>query len=263
MILQSFREQLHARPLLGLNSMYASAGIVERLGPQWDWCWIDGQHGEWSTHDIVTAVRACDLAGIFSLVRVPGHEPGTIGRVLDTGCHGVMVPMVEDAREAERIVAAARFAPHGKRSYGGRRPIDLYGRSYSHADRPQPIVVCQIETAGGLERVDEIAAVAGVDALFFGPDDVALDRGMPMDQPRAPDCFDAEMQAVAAAARRHGKIAGGSFAVVEVLRKAVGMGFRLVAGGADAALLVAASTAAVAAARAVIEEAAGGQATAS
>jgi 4-hydroxy-2-oxoheptanedioate aldolase len=253
MILRSFLERLHERPLIGVNSMYASAGILERIGPHWDWCWIDGQHGEWSAHDIVTAVRACDLSGIFSLVRVPGHDQGTIGRVLDTGCHAVMVPMVENAREAEQIVQAARFAPHGRRSYGGRRPIDLYDRSYAHADRPQPLVVCQIETAGGLERVDEIAAVAGVDALFFGPDDVALGRGMKMDQPRATDCFDAEMQAVANAALRHGKIAGGSFPVVEVLRKAVAMGFRLVAGGADAALLATASSAAAAAARAALD----------
>jgi 4-hydroxy-2-oxoheptanedioate aldolase len=252
----SFRDRLLERPLLGVNSMYASAGILERIGPHWDWCWIDGQHGEWSGHDVVSAVRACDLVGIFSIVRVPGHDAGTIGRMLDTACHGVMVPMVESATDAERIVAASRFAPLGRRSYGGRRPIDRYGRDYAHEDRPQPLVVCQIETPGGLERADEIAAVAGVDALFFGPDDVALARGMRMDQPRAPDVFAAEMQAVAAAARRHGKIAGGSFPVPEVLHRAVELGFRLVAGGGEAALLAAASQAAAAAARAAASGAA-------
>jgi len=110
---------------------------------------------------VIQAVRACDLVGLFSLVRVPGQEVGIIGKVLDTACHAVMVPMVDTVEQAEAVVRAARFPPRGKRSYGGRRPIDLYGRTYSHADRPQPMVVCQIESVEALNTTPCIPRCTG------------------------------------------------------------------------------------------------------
>lgn len=237
MINKSFTSQLEARALLGFCSAYASAGIIERIGRDWDWCWIDVQHGEWGPHDTLQAVRACDLLGIFALVRVQGHDPGTIGKVLDTGCHAVMVPMVENQEQARAVVAAAKFAPKGKRSYGGRRPIDLYGRGYAHQDEAQPMVVCQIESPQAVERAEAIAATDGVDALFFGADDLALASGMPMDQPRPQGCFDDELAKVAEAAKRHGKIAGGLFTSPEAVRQARKMGYNLLACTGDVPLL--------------------------
>jgi len=244
MAMRSFKDALNKTPQLGFSSMYASPGIIERIGQDWDWCMIDGQHGEWGTHDIAMAVRACDLAGIFSLVRVPGQEQGIIGKMLDTACHAVMVPMVENREQARAVVEVARFAPLGHRSYGGRRPIDLYGRSYSHADRPQPLVVCQIESIAALEQAEAIAATDGVDALFFGPDDVALARGMPMDQQRPEGCFNSELAVVAQAARRHGKIAGGVFPSAAACKQAFALGYRLIVCTGDVSLLSANSQAA-------------------
>ena len=254
MILRSFKNALEKKPLPGFCSMYPAPGIIERIGQDWDWCWIDTQHGEWGMHDAVQAVRACNLAGIFALVRVPGQDPATIGRILDTACHAVMVPMVENREQAEAVVRAARFAPQGHRSYGGRRPIDLYGRAYAHSDQPQPLVVCQIESPEALEQADAIAATDGVDALFFGPDDMALARGMPMDQPRPAGCFDAEMAAVAAAAQRHGKIAGGVFGTSAALTQALALGYRLVACTGDVPLLASNSQAAARSCRAAMAD---------
>ncbi len=237
MILRAFKDALEKGPLLGFCSMYPAPGIIERIGQDWDWCWIDVQHGEWGLDDAIEAVRACDATGIYSMVRVPGQEAGIIGKILDTACHAIMVPMVDTPEQAEAVVRAARFGPRGKRSYGGRRPIDLYGRAYSHGNCPQPVVVCQIESPEAVERVDAIAAVDGVDALFFGPDDMALARGLPMDQPRAANCFEAEMKTIAAAARRHGKIAAGVFHTAPALQEAIGMGYRLVVACGDVPLL--------------------------
>ncbi len=234
---RSFQNALREGPQLGFCSMYPAPGIIERIGQDWDWCWIDCQHGEWGLDDAIDAARACNLVGIFSLVRVPGPEAGIIGKILDTACDAVMVPMIDSAEQAEQVVQAARFAPRGKRSYGGRRPIDLYGRAYSQAESPQPLVVCQIESPVAVERVDEIAAVNGVDALFFGPDDMALARGMPMDQPRPEGCFDTEMRAVAEAARRHGKIAAGVFMAPDDAKQAVEWGYRLIVCVVDVPLL--------------------------
>ena len=234
---RSFKQALAARPQLGMCSMYPAAGMIERIGQDWDWCWIDAQHGEWGLDDVIQAVRACDLIGIFSMVRVPSLEQGTIGRVLDTACHAVMVPMVDTVDQTEAVVRAAKFPPRGKRSYGGRRPIDLYGRAYSHLDNPQPLVVCQIESTEALDNVEAIAAVDGVDALFFGPDDMAQCKGMPMDSPRPSGCFDPEMKRVADAARGAGKIAAGIFSTPETLRGATEMGFSMIVCCGDVPLL--------------------------
>ena len=237
MIYKSFKNALENKPLLGFLSMYPAPGIIERIGQDWDWCWIDTQHGQWGTHDALQAVRACNLVGIFSLVRVPGKDATNIGKILDTACHGVMVPMVENREQAEAVVDATRFAPQGHRSYGGRRPIDLYGRGYSHDDQPQPLVVCQIESPEAIKHVDAIAATKGIDALFFGPDDMALASGMRMDQPMPKDFFKAELTAVAEAARRHNKIAGGVFRSVEMLRLAIELDYHMVVCCADVPLL--------------------------
>ncbi len=239
---KSFKQALETKPQLGLCSAHPSPGIIERIGQNWDWCWIDAQHGQWGLDDVIHGVRACDLVGIFSMVRVPGQDAGTIGKVLDTACHAVMVPMVDTVEQAESVVRAAKFPPRGKRSYGGRRPIDMYGRSYSHSDSPQPLVVCQIESPEALGNVEAIAAIDGVDALFFGPDDMAQSREMPMDSPRPSGCFDSEMKRVADAATNSGKIAAGISTTPDALRCAVEMGYRMIVCTADVLLLVSGST---------------------
>ncbi len=253
MKLRSFKDALENRPQLGFCSMYPAPGIIERIGHDWDWCWIDTQHGEWAADEAIQAVRACNLAGIFSQVRVQGHDPGLIGKILDTGCSAIMIPMVESAEQAEAVVQAARFAPLGKRSYGGRRPIDLYGRSYSHSENPQPLVVCQIESPEAVECADEIAGTEGVDAIFFGADDMSVAEGMPMDKPRPPGCFKTEKKAVTDAARRHGKIAGGVFGSPEAAGRAVESGFRQIVCTGDVPLLSVNSQAAAKACRAELK----------
>jgi 2-keto-3-deoxy-L-rhamnonate aldolase RhmA len=237
-MIDKFRELLAGGPQLGLDIMYPAPGIIERIGPDWDWVWIDGQHGELDEGDVLEAVRACNLIGRPAVVRVPGHDMGVIGKALDTAAEGIMVPLINDADQAQAAVEAAKFPPLGSRSYGGRRPIDLLGRGYSDPDQPQPMLVCQIETPTGLENAEAIAAVEGVDVLFFGPDDMAMRAGLSMDAPRPEGYFDEAMQRVADAARSQGKLAGGAFVTPKLLRQAADMGYRLIAAMADVLLLV-------------------------
>ena len=222
---------------LGLGIMYPASGIIERIGPDWDWLWIDGQHGELGYNDIMAAVRAGNLIQRPTVVRVAGHDSGAIGLALDTAADGVMVPMVDDADQARQIVNAAKFPPLGNRSYGARRPIDLHGRAYSNADHEQPLLVCQIETLTGLENVESIAAVDGVDVLFFGPDDISMRQGLAMHEPRPEGHFDDALKKVADAAQACGKIAGGVFPNPKAMQQAAAMGFRLAVGGADVMFL--------------------------
>jgi len=236
-----FRDRLREKPQLGLGIMYPAAGIIERIGPDWDWIWIDGQHGEMGYSDTLAAVRACNLIRRPAIVRVPGHDAGAIGKALDTAADGVMVPMVDDAGQARQAVRAAKFPPLGARSYGGRRPIDLAGRGYAHQDRVQPLLICQIETPAGLENAEAIAGVEGVDVIFFGADDLRLRSGLPMDATPPAGCFDDALRTVASAARAHGKIAGGVFPSAPALGSAVQLGYRLIVGCADVTLLAGAS----------------------
>src|SRR3954468_19114352 len=97
----SLRKMLdERRPLLGLSVMYPSAGALERIGSDWDWIWIDGQHGEMGHEQTLALVRACDLIQRPAVVRVPGHEAGPIGKALDTGAAAVIVPVVDTPEQA-------------------------------------------------------------------------------------------------------------------------------------------------------------------
>lgn len=248
-----FAEAARRRPLLGFVTTFASPGLVERMAQDWEWCWIDTQHGQWHTHDAVDAVRACERAGVYTMVRVPGHEAGTIGKVLDTACDAVMAPMVNSRADAEALVRAAKFAPLGRRSYGGRRPYDTLGGAYANPDQPQPLLACQIETPEALEVVEDIAAVDGVDALVFGPDDMALARGMRMGEPRAPDAFAKESARIVSAAHAHGALAVCILGSAEATATAIATGYDLIACTADARLIGRGSGEDAAAARAARE----------
>jgi 4-hydroxy-2-oxoheptanedioate aldolase len=222
---------------LGFSISYPSPGVIERVGPDWDWVWLDGQHGELSYDSILACVRAAELVKVPAVIRVPDHDYGSIGRALDMGAAGVMVPMVEDEEEAENIVKAAKFSPLGQRSFGGRRPIDLLGRKYAHIANDDTLLIAQIETKKGLANAAAIAAVPGIDALFLGPEDMALQNGLPMDQERSID-FDAKvMDEMAVAAKNAGKIAGTVATTPEILELTVGMGYQLLVASGDIYLL--------------------------
>lgn len=240
-------------PQIGLNIMYPSPGVVERIGPDWDWIWLDGQHGEIGQSEMLQLVRACDLAGRPALVRVPGHEAGPIGRALDMGAAGVIVPCVDTPEQAQTLVDAAKFPPLGKRSYGGRRPIDFHGRTYSHTANDDTMLVIQIETPEAIDNVDAIAALRGVDALFLGPDDILLRRGVAMDVPRTKEMLEADMTAMLDACRRHDKFAVTVGVGPAMFTLCLQKGFHLIVAGGDVPFLANGSKQAVAEARALVK----------
>lgn len=237
-MMKSFRIALESGvPQLGLSLMYPSPGVVERIGADWDWIWVDGQHGELGYPDMLAMVRACDLIQRPAMARVPSHEFGAIGLALDMGAAGVIVPLVDTPEQARAVAQAAKFPPLGGRSYGGRRPIDRHGRLYAdHANRDTLLIV-QIESPGAIASAGEIAAVAGVDALFFGPDDVALRRGSRMDRARSPKALGKDMETVAIACRKHGKFGVSIGVGEEMLKLSRSCGFNMIVGGGDASFL--------------------------
>lgn len=251
----NFRESLQPGiPRIGLGIMYPAPGVVERIGPDWDWIWLDGQHGQMGYAEMLQLVRACDLIRRPAFVRLPGHEAGPIGQALDMGATGVIIPCVETAAQARELVHAAKFPPLGERSYGGRRPIDFCGRAYSATANEVTFLVVQIETPRGIEHIEEIASVSGVDALFLGLDDLMLRRGVPMDVPRSEDMIRSDMVIVADCCRRHGKISFSVGVGPDMLRLCLKMGFLMIVAGGDVPFLANSSRQAAAAARTTIQD---------
>lgn len=250
------RDKLRSGPKIGLSVMYPAPGMIERIGPDWDWIWIDAQHGQLGYQDVLALVRAAETAGSSAVVRVPWNEFAWIGRALDTHCDAVVVPCVENVAEAKQAVAAAKFPPLGRRSYGSRRIIDRIGRAYSDTANDDVMLIVQIESPEALANADAIAAVPGVDGLFLGPDDVTLRRGHSMTAPRNPAMLEADMTAMANACHKHNKIAVTVAIGPEMLRLVRRLGYQMIACAGDVGLLANTSKTVTAEARAVLSEAA-------
>ena len=220
--------------VLGVSITFSAPGMIEHFGAGWDWVWIDGQHGQLDYRTILECVRIADAMGIAPVVRVPGHEYGTIGPMIDMRPSGIMVPMVDTAEQARRVVEAARFPPLGKRSYGGRRIRDLEGAEYFRTANTEMLILAQIETPEAVANAEAIAATPGVDALFFGADDLKVRLGIPVGT-AVPDSdqLTQAMEKTSRAAKNVGKFAGCVALNVSTLSLAISQGYRIIAGGGD------------------------------
>ncbi|MGB3858627.1 MAG: aldolase/citrate lyase family protein [Ornithinimicrobium sp.] len=172
--------------------------VVSGCGP--DWIGVDLQHGNLELAALPGLLRVAESAGLPLLARTPSHDAVTIGRALDGGVSGVIVPMVESAEQALAVVAAARTPPLGSRSTGGCRST----LGVSHAPAEQ-VLLPMVETSAGLEHAAEILDVPGVDGVFFGPYDFSISAGYP--GANSPQTIDA-LREVISLARTAGKIIG-------------------------------------------------------
>ena len=238
-----FLDKESPKPLLGLCVMYPAPGIVERIGPDWDWLWIDAQHGDLDWRDAVDLVRASQLIQRPGLVRVPSQDSTWIGKVLDSGAAGVIVPLVESVAEAQAVVRAAKFPPLGNRSYGGRRIIDLQGRGYYKTADQDTALILQVESSAACSIAEELLALEGVDGLFLGPDDLLIRDGFDVDSPKNMETIGRQMKVVADACRKVEKwsvCVGVSDSARAMARD---FGFGLVVGGGDVPFLASGSKA--------------------
>jgi 2-dehydro-3-deoxyglucarate aldolase/4-hydroxy-2-oxoheptanedioate aldolase len=181
----------------------------------------------------------CRAIGVTPLVRVPATEYHFVARALDVGALGVMVPLVDTAEQAARIVSFTRYPPKGRRGAAfGFAHDDYQGGDVvqkMRAIHERNLVICMIETRAGLENVEAIAAVDGVDVIWLGHFDLTNFLGIP-GQFSHPQYHDA-VQRIAAAARKHGKAAGYMAADAALGREYLGHGYRMIASGTDQGLL--------------------------
>jgi len=225
------------QPAFGLCVMWPSAGVIEAIGAAWDFVWIDGQHGQHDYRSLAECVRACEMAGTSALIRVPGHAYEAIGPALDLAPAGIIVPMVNSSEQAKAVAQCARFAPLGQRSFGGRRIIDLHGRDYVHDANRCQLLIAQIETPQAVDHAEAIAAVDGIDLLFYGPDDMRVARALPMDTPMSEGPLAAAGKRIVAAAAGAGKAAMVPAGNAEALRWALDVGFAACVCASDVGLI--------------------------
>lgn len=174
------RTALAERSLVGTFIGIGNPTVVEILGRSgFEFLCIDSEHAPFSPTEIQELLRASDSVGVPAIVRVSGLGP-EIGRALDSGAAGVLVPRVETAEQARAVVDAVRYPPTGSRGAGPGRAAaygaDIMGYLARADDEVAAII--QVETATGVENVEEIAAVPGLDMIFVGPGDLSVSLGV-------------------------------------------------------------------------------------
>jgi 4-hydroxy-2-oxoheptanedioate aldolase len=248
-------------PMFGLAVAYSSPGALERIGPDWDWIWIDAQHGDLDFRETAHLLRVADLIQRPALVRIPGQDPGWIGKVLDAGAAGVIVPMVESVQEAQAVVNAAKFPPQGNRSYGGRRAIDRFGRGYYKTANRDTLLILQLESNDAVALADSLAGMEGVDGLFLGPDDLMIRCGRDVDTPKSQETIGSQSSVVTESCRKYGKLVVGLGVSDAAMSMALAHRYDLVVGGGDVGFLAGGSSGAAQKIRSYFNHATGPEST--
>jgi 4-hydroxy-2-oxoheptanedioate aldolase len=210
-----------------LAELFASCG--------YDFIVIDMQHGIIEFSDALPMIQAAHARGVGPIVRVLKNDPTLIGKALDCGAAGVIVPLVNNAAEAQAAVSACKYPPHGTRSWGPVRASVVAG-----ADRAalnDVACICMVETEEGLANVSEIAAVQGLSGIYVGPSDLALALGLGPGAEQADPRHAGAIDKIKAACDASKVFIGMHNLRGEVARKYAQAGFRMVTVVVDAGMI--------------------------
>lgn len=243
-----------------LNGWLASANSVsaEIMAAQpYDSLTIDMQHGLIGYSDVVPMLQAMHASNVVPLVRVPWLDAEPVMKVLDAGAYGVICPMINNRRQAERLVSYVRYPPGGTRSFGPTRALLSAGADYAQHANGEILCLAMIETAEAMENLEEIVSTPGIDGVYIGPSDLALGIG----NGRLAPHFDREeeemvtaIRKIRAAAHDAGIRAALHCGTPEYAARAVGWGFDMVTVSSDVRLLSAAASDSVSRTRELIGE---------
>ena len=226
-------------------------------GAAFDYVCLDLQHGALDYGDVPAMLGAVELEGCSAITRVPWNEPGIIGKVLDAGSVGVIIPMVNTVAQCESAVRSCLYAPAGTRSYGPVRAGIAHGAEYYKDANANISVIPMIETVEALANVDAILAVPGVTACYVGPADLSITLGLPPGNNDDEPVFMEALATIVAAANNAGVVAGchTSSGLVSKRRE---MGFRMITVTSDLVALKAGISSELASARGSADAADGG-----
>lgn len=227
------------RPLIGVWSMSNSTNAVEALGHSgYDWLLLDGEHSPQELADAMNHLRALAASPTMPIVRVATNDAILFKRYLDAGVTTLMVPYVQNPAEARAAVQAMYYPPAGQRGVAVMHRASRFGRvpDYLRNANEGLCLIVQLETLAAIARLEEIAAVDGVDALFIGPGDLSATMGH-LGQPDHP-----KVQEVIADAFQRAKAAKIPIGILApnpaAAERSIAMGFAFVSVANDLAMLV-------------------------
>ena len=209
------------------------AEVMARSG--FEWLTIDMEHSAITLDIAQNLIRIIELNGCIPLVRVPENNPYIIKRVMDAGAHGVIVPMVNSKKDAEKAVKAVRYPPEGARGVGLARAQD-YGFDFDGYKKwleKESIIIVQIEHINAVKNLKEILSTKGVDGFIVGPYDISGSMGKPGNFENAE--FKKQIKKIMDISKEMKKTAGYHVIPPEVdeTKKIINLGYRFVAVSLD------------------------------
>lgn len=241
------RSRLRAgETLIGCFADLASPLAAELLGQAgFDWVVLDLEHGESTEADLLALLYAVETTSMAAVVRVPTAERIRIGRALDLGAEGIMLPQLQSGEAASEAAGYLRYPPVGQRGMALRTRGAGMG-AHGHADvarviNDRIVGIVQIEAPGTVRDVAAIAALEPVDVVFVGPADLSHNLGIPgrFDDPAYVDA----LEAVVAACRAHGKAAGILIYDAAALPRHLELGFTFIGLGSQGSFISAGAAA--------------------
>lgn len=234
---------------IGLGSSIATE-VLAQIG--YDFLLIDNEHGPWSISDSVGLLQAMTGTPTTSVMRVPWNDPVYLKRALDIGVEAVMIPAINTADQAIQAVRACRYPPQGFRGSAHQvvraTNYGIGAADYHKTAAGQLLIICQIESKQGVDNLEAIIGVDGVDVLFFGPNDLAgtIGRFGDLKYPDVTALVERTERMVKAVGKKLGGIAYGGWSAADMFQRGYGM----VLASTDMTLMRDAASAEVAAHRA-------------
>jgi 4-hydroxy-2-oxoheptanedioate aldolase len=234
------QKMLAGQPAFGYALGLGGPAIAELMAHTGiDFIMLDGQHGSFgpSGADMIECLRAMAAGSAIPMARVARNDYTLIGKLLDEGALGIVVPMVHTPEEAKAAADACRFPPRGGRSWGWGRAMH-FGDDYTDWIDDQVFVAVQIESIQAVENAEAIMATPGVDGMWLGPSDLALSMGIHPRDMAQDDRHARAVERALQACRNTGKIPGYAGGSPEEALALAERGFQFLTSGSDIGFLL-------------------------
>lgn len=238
-------KMLEGKPAFGYSLGLGSPVATEMLaGCGIDFAFVDTQHGSWGPDSVTQAFIAIAAGGAVPMARVARNDYTLIGRLLDEGALGIIVPLVHTAEDAQRVADACRLPPVGSRSWGWGAAV-RHGGDYSERINDELFVAVQIESIQAVENAEAIMGTPGVDGCWIGPADLALSMGIHPSKAGEDDRHARAIERVLEACRNTGKIPGFAAFSPDDAKKRADQGFLYLTAGSDVGFMMAGARAGI------------------
>ena len=198
---------------------------------------VDLQHGMFGLTEAIRCLQAIGGSPAVPLVRCRSNDAAEIGQLLDAGAYGVICPQVDSAHDAARFVAACRYPPVGRRSFGPARGLLYGGPDYAAHANGTVLAIAMVESPESVADLDAILATSGLDAIYVGPNDLSIAAGYPPHGPVVSAELADTMRHIASSAAARDVPCGAFALTAEQAVEFAGWGYRLIAPGNDMHLL--------------------------